>query len=146
MNCVEWYAADRFCRAQNKRLPTAEEWQLAATGIDHRIYPWGNAEPDDQHCCRSLLKRKRTSTCESGTHFLGDSSYGVHDMAGNVAEWTASKAQGTAGTAYEVYGGGYVVDAMETPEWRAVRTDLPAPYAPTHTAPDIGFRCVSDST
>ena len=146
MNCIDWYAADRFCRAQDKRLPTADEWQLAARGTDRRIYPWGKAAPDDQLCCRSKPSAKRSGTCEVGTHLPGDSPFGVHDMAGNVAEWTASKAAAAAGTAYEVYGGGYVVDAMETPEWREVRLDLPTSYAPTHAAPDVGFRCVSDPT
>lgn len=144
MNCVDWYAADRFCRAQNKRLPGGEEWQLAARGTDRRIYPWGTGGPDGKRCCRSSPRASRASTCEVGTHQPGDSAFGIHDMAGNVAEWTASRAPVAAGTAYDVYGGGYIVEDVETPEWREVRLDLPSSYAPTYTAPDVGFRCVSD--
>jgi hypothetical protein len=79
MNCVDWYSAERFCRTQNKRLPAADEWQLAARGTDRRIYPWGEAAPSGQLCCRSNGEAKRSGTCEVGTHLRGDSPYGVHD-------------------------------------------------------------------
>ena len=144
MNCVDWYSADRYCRAQRKRLPTGEEWQLAARGKDRRVYPWGSSAPDSERCCRTAPNAKKRGTCEVGSHPHGDSPFGVHDMAGNVAEWTSSKAVVPAGTAYEVYGGGYLTDELESPEWREVRLDLPSSYAPTYTAPDVGFRCVAD--
>lgn len=146
MNCIDWYAADRFCRAQNKRLPSADEWQLAARGSDRRIYPWGKTEPDSSRCCRASPNASKSSTCQVGTHPAGASAFGVQDMAGNVAEWTSTKSPVASGTAYDVYGGGYAVDEMETPKWRDIRLDMPNSYSPSDTAPDLGFRCASDAS
>src|SRR5262249_40412441 len=52
------------------------------------IYPWGN-EFDPERCNSAESAQKRTTSIG---HFspVGDSPYGVADMAGNVAEWTAS--------------------------------------------------------
>jgi len=70
------------------RLPTEEEWLLAAGADDGREYPWGDG-----------FHESRANTAESGIgnttpvamYPTGASPHGVMDMAGNVWEWTASR-------------------------------------------------------
>jgi formylglycine-generating enzyme required for sulfatase activity len=89
--------AAAFCRARGGRLPTEDEWVVAAsggtdagTGTAHR-YPWG----DTGAVCRRGAWGLVSGPCATGAsgpdtvgaHGDGDSALGLHDMAGNVAEW-----------------------------------------------------------
>ena len=87
---VNWLDCKDFCdwlsqkTGKNIHLPTDAQWEKAARGTDQRRYPWGNAEMD----C-SLLNYNPCSERNKpvGSYPAGVSPYGVHDMAGNVAEW-----------------------------------------------------------
>lgn len=89
MNCVTDGEAAAFCAWRGRRLPTQDEWELAARGTDDRPYPWGNDAPADQLCW------KQPATCVVGSHPSGASPSGALDMEGNVQEWTADTAQVT---------------------------------------------------
>src|SRR5262249_22284856 len=95
INCVDWLQADAFCKAYGKRLPTEEEWEWAARGgARGTTYPWGDEPPGKQVCWdgegSELGKGSRQLTCAVGSHRAGDSPLGIHDLAGNVWEWTSS--------------------------------------------------------
>ncbi|MBD2158113.1 SUMF1/EgtB/PvdO family nonheme iron enzyme [Leptolyngbya sp. FACHB-16] len=82
-----WRGASEFCRWRNTRLPTEVEWEAAARGVEGRIYPWGNEPPTTNQV---VYGRASGETSPVGTHDAGASPDGIHDMAGNVAEWTSS--------------------------------------------------------
>lgn len=87
MICVDFMQAERYCKAQGKRLVSDLEWEWVARGGDEaRTHPWGNDAPADQLCWAG--KEKRTTPCPVASYPPGP--YGIHDLVGNVYQWTTT--------------------------------------------------------
>ncbi len=148
---VDWDAANTYCAWLGKRLPTVEEWEVTASiaPLTQRYfrYPWGDRfEPNFVNGGSIFV----TDTRAVGTfHPVGDSSFGARDMAGNVAEWTASPGLDPAADAGTMAGrdiadefivkGGSYRDSAEL-----LRLDVQQKLVRTTQAPWLGFRCASD--
>lgn len=84
---ITWQDATSYCVWAETALPSEAQWEKAARGTDGRIFPWGN-DWDIQKVCSEVKAPNRVKGTDSiGSYPLGVSPYGIHDMAGNVAEW-----------------------------------------------------------
>ncbi len=90
---VGWYEADAYCRWAGKALPDERQWEKACRGEDGRAFPWGN-EPLPQLGTDSEPPKPFTAAAPVGSTPQTQSPYGVHDMAGNVLEWTHTARDG----------------------------------------------------
>ncbi|MHC4599457.1 MAG: protein kinase domain-containing protein [Planctomycetota bacterium] len=80
--------AEAYAAWKGKRLPTAEEWQKAARGVDGRLWPWGNVFENDR--CNFYGRRARIDLEPVNAYGQWRSPYGLLNTAGNVAEWTST--------------------------------------------------------
>jgi serine/threonine protein kinase/formylglycine-generating enzyme required for sulfatase activity len=88
INYLDWAAGRTFCEWADKRLPTEEEWEFAASGgVAQHVYPWGIGDPTLGVC---FNKGASGSTCEVKKSDQDVTPEGLYDMAGNVNEWTTS--------------------------------------------------------
>jgi formylglycine-generating enzyme required for sulfatase activity len=149
---VTWVSledARAYAAWAGKRLPHEWEWQYAAQGTDHRLYPWGDAW---NSAAVPMPDKSRTLTAPDAVeaHPLGASPFGVMDMVGNVWQWTDEFAdEHTRATILR--GGSYY--QPQGSKWyfpQAYRNDQHGKLllmAPSYDrSGTVGFRCVQDAT
>ncbi|WP_394844638.1 formylglycine-generating enzyme family protein [Pendulispora brunnea] len=134
--------AAAYCASRGGRLPTEDEWMAAATNAGTlRRYPWG----DTGAVCRRGAWGLERGPCAHGAlgpdtvgaHPDGDTPSGIHDLAGNVAEWVMPSQPAGASTTLAVARGGSYRTALATELRTWSRMEIP----PGSRNPDVGVRC-----
>jgi formylglycine-generating enzyme required for sulfatase activity len=91
MNCVNGLAAAAYCASIGARLPSSDEWDWAAHGGPaNGDNPWGDGPVAGRPCWAGATTLEHDGTCARGAS-VDVSLQGVHDLAGNVSEWTSTR-------------------------------------------------------
>ncbi len=140
---VNWYAADKFCKEQNGRLPTEAEWEFAARGNQSAEYYWGNLDPDGFAWYWDNAKHQTQPVGQKKPN-----EFGLHDMHGNVFEWVqdwfapypsfpATDPTGpSSGKSKVTRGGSWYSDSKN------LKAYLRFKNRPSFSSYKLGFRCV----
>jgi len=150
---ISMVEAKRACQASGKRLCHAKEWKTACKGPESTRYPYGNSRVDGacvdtnrtspmavlhqgEHTARTMndpLANQQEGTLEpTGSSAACTNGYNVHDMVGNVHEWTDDAS----------FRGGYYLDTTLNGEGCEYRTTA---HAAAYYDYSTGFRCCADA-
>ncbi|WP_225410949.1 protein kinase domain-containing protein [Stigmatella hybrida] len=129
---VSWLEAKDACQNAGKRLCTEEEWEKACKGAGNARFPYGNTFDADR-CSTDDAAGTDRVLAEAGRFPQCRSSYGVADLSGNVAEWTATPYAGGADMTQK--GGAFNRSAF------AVRCSARLNGLPSARSGTVGFRC-----
>jgi len=150
---ISMVEAKRACAASGKHLCHAKEWKSACMGPAATRYPYG-----DERVPNACIDTNRTSPMtvlyngERSARTMNDpranqvegtveptgaaaectNGYGVHDMVGNVHEWTDDGS----------FRGGYYLDTSLNGEGCEYRTSA---HSPTYYDYSTGFRCCAEA-
>jgi hypothetical protein len=150
---ISMVEAQRACKASHKRLCHANEWKAACKGPSSTRYPYGDARV--ANACVDTNRTSPMTLLHSGERSgrtLNDpranqqgntiertgaaasctNDYGVHDMVGNVHEWTDDAS----------FRGGYYLDTKGNGEGCEYRTTA---HARSYYDYSTGFRCCADA-
>ena len=88
---ISWTQARDLCLAEGKRLCSENEWEKACKGPQSLLYGYGMTF--EQGRCNTPFKEgeiwnRGPGATPSGEFARCTNGYGVHDMIGNVWEWT----------------------------------------------------------
>ncbi len=140
-NHMSWTTATKLCKASGARLCMAHEWVFACEGEEMRPYPYG-WQRDSSICNADIdhglghIGRLVDHRAPASAHPQCKSAFGIHDMAGNVDEWTTIA--GMPRGKREIMHGSWWM-----PGRNACRS-FQAGHGPLYAGTETGARCCAD--
>ena len=145
---ITYFEAEAYCnwlsfhKKKIIRMPDEKEWEYSARGSDGRPYPWGE---EFNSTFTNTLESERFDTVEAAVVDTDASPFDVHDMAGNVQEWTSSLYTPMLdeifppGKLFVTRGGSFNDTAY------GARTSYRRAFPPGYFFPFLGFRVVVEN-
>ncbi|MFB3065042.1 MAG: SUMF1/EgtB/PvdO family nonheme iron enzyme [Planctomycetota bacterium] len=137
--CINWHDAVAYCEWKTEttgkgwRLPTEEEREKAARGVDGRRFPWGDLEDASLGKCRES-REVNPQPEPVGAFPTAESVYGMGDAAGGVWDWTDSWYDETQSMRVLRGGAWYNLPT-------SMRCSFRISYPPAVRFGNYGFRC-----
>jgi len=95
---IAYEDAQAYAAWAGKRLPTEAEWEFAARGgLTGALYPWGNNLRENDRWMANIHQGHFPNIDTGADAYVGvapvaqfpANAYGLHDVGGNVWEWTS---------------------------------------------------------
>ena len=148
---ISWFAARAYCRSQNKRLPTAAEWEYAALADETRT----DASSDSAFTSR-ILNWYGASGPADRTIGGFKNVWGVYDLHGLIWEWvedfngefTSGDSRGDNSQDESAFCGGSAINLSDKArrEYAAfMRYAFRGSLRGNYTIDTLGFRCSKSS-
>jgi len=112
---VSWFECERYCRETGLDLPTEAQWEYACRSGKQTAFGYGEQLRRDQANCANTSDPDGLVAVDS----FPPTSFGLHNMHGNVAEWCKD---------------GYDTDAYDR---RAVQVNVDPFVAPSGNEPRV---------
>ena len=143
---VSWFAAKAYCACQGKRLPTVEEWELAALASETKA----NAANDSAFNQRIVESYETPNTSFKQVKSTYKNYWGVYDMHGLIWEWTSdfnsvlisgeSRKDGDADR--DLFCAGSAINAANLRDYAAfMRYAFRGSIKANYNIQNLGFRC-----
>ena len=151
---VSYNDAKAYCKWMGKRLPTETEWEYAArhpnVGLSNtgKPYPWGDEAPSNDTTWRLNLWQGNFPTSDAALDgYAGLSpvdaytptASGLHNMLGNVWEWTSTYL--SKASDQRVLRGGSYLDSADGSFNHKVSITTRMGNTADSAADNMGFRC-----
>lgn len=121
------------------RLPSDDEWEIAARADTENIYPWGDDNPSKSKKANYKGNGKYKFPSPVGEFVDSTNSWGFVDMAGNVWEWTTTaRGESSGSDARTVKGGSWMDGPVDLRISNYKNLDKESKN------PDVGFRLVKE--
>lgn len=143
---ISWFAAKAYCACMDKRLPTVDEWELAARADETKP----NAQNDSLFNQRIIQSYETPKTYLLPVKSTYKNYWGIYDMHGLVWEWTSdfnsvlisgeSRQDGEANR--DLYCAGAAINATNLRDYASfMRYAFRGSIKANYSIQNLGFRC-----
>jgi len=147
---VSWYAAQAYCQAQNKRLPTVAEWEYVAQASPSQA----DGSEEKGYNQKILDWYAKAAKQPPGEVAKDEPNYwGVHNMHGLIWEWTedfnssliSGESRDDSSVNKDLYCASGSAGAINPSDYAAfMRYGFRSSLGAKFTLNSLGFRCAAD--
>lgn len=146
---ISWFAAKNYCESQDKRLPTMDEWEIAAMANEDQM----DARKVDSYNKYILRWYETSRTYNNSVGETYENYWGIYDLQGLVWEWTSDfnsifitgESRKDSDFDSSLFCGSAAIGATDLKDYAAfMRYAFRGSLKARYNIRNLGFRCAKD--